>query len=78
MIKTVISPKKSTYSLPIPANYVGKTVEVLLYSIDELVETKKEKLTKKPSDFFGSLNPKEGDKFHAYINQSRAEWDRNI
>ena len=71
MIKTVISPKKSTYSLPIPANYVGKTVEVLLYSIDELVETKKEKLTKKPSDFFGSLNQKEGDKFHTYVNQSR-------
>jgi len=77
MIKTVISPKKSTYPLPIPANYVGKTIEVLLYSIDEPVESK-EKLTKKPSDFFGSLSQEAGDKFHTYINQSRTEWDRNI
>jgi len=77
MVKAVISPEKSTYLLPIPANYVGKKIEVLLYSIDELVETK-EKLAKKPSDFFGSLNQKEGDKFHTYINQSRMEWDRNI
>jgi hypothetical protein len=77
MIKTVISPKKSTYPLPIPANYVGKTIEVLLYSIDELAEIK-EKTAKNPSSFFGSMSQEDGDKFHAYVNQSRTEWDRNI
>jgi len=36
MVKTVIIPQESFYSLPIPAHYIGKSVEVLFYSIDEI------------------------------------------
>jgi hypothetical protein len=77
MLRTVITPKKSTYSLSIPAHYIGKTVEVLLYSPDEIVENKKPG-KKKPSDFFGTLSASEGEKFQEYVTNSRLEWDRNI
>ena len=77
MLKTVITPRESTYSLPIPAHYIGKSVEVLLFSTDEIVENK-EANKKKPSDYFGTLNVSEGEKFQEYATNSRIEWDRNI
>ena len=77
MLKTVITPRDSTYSLPIPSNYIGKTLVVLLYSDDEVVEDKA-LTSKKPSDFFGTLSATEGEKFQQYVINSRSEWDRNI
>jgi len=77
MLKTVITPQESTYSLNIPAHYIGKSIEVLIYSIDELVENK-EQNRKRPSDFFGTLSISDGEKFQEYVNNSRLEWDRNI
>jgi len=77
MTKTLITPFESTYNLPIPAHYIGKSVEVLLYSIDELIENK-EPNKKKPSDFFGTLSVSEGEKFQEYLTNTRLEWDRNI
>jgi hypothetical protein len=77
MLKTVITPRESTYSLNIPTYYIGKSIEVLIYSTDELVENK-EPGKKKPSDFFGTLSVSEGEKFQEYVNNSRLEWDRNI
>jgi hypothetical protein len=77
MIKTVITPLESTYSLTIPTHYIGKKVEVLLYSIDEFLENK-EPAEKKPSDFFGTLSVSEGEKFQNYVTNSRLEWERDI
>ena len=70
MLKTLITPQESTYALPIPAYYIGKRVEVLLYLVDELVENK-EPNKKKPSDFFGSLSISEGEEFQKYVSDSR-------
>ena len=77
MLKTVITPHESVYSLPIPVQYIRKSVEVLLYSTDELVMNK-EPNKKKPSDFFGTLSISEGEKFQEYVTNSRLEWERNI
>jgi hypothetical protein len=41
MIKTIITPQNNSYSLQIPDNYIGKKVEVLLYTLDEVDEEKK-------------------------------------
>jgi len=77
MLKTVITPQKSAYSLSIPSNYIGRKLEVLLYAIDELSENPKPN-RKQPSDFFGTLSIQEGEEFQKYITTSRLEWDRNI
>ena len=78
MLKTVIIPDKSIYPLPIPLQYIGKPLEVLLYSNDELFEKKASNISAKPSDFFGTLGTSEGEMFHEYVTNSRSEWDRNI
>jgi len=77
MLKTVIIPSEGIYSLPIPAYYIGKKLEVLLYSQDEFFENKTSN-SKKPSDFFGTLSASEGEKFQDYVTNSRLEWNRNI
>ena len=77
MLKTVITPSENTYLLPIPASYIGKTLEVLLYSGEEVFENKVHN-NKKPSDFFGTLSATEGQEFQKYVTNSRLEWDRNI
>ena len=77
MLKTVITPRESIYPLNIPAHYIGKMVEVLLYSTEE-ISVNKNPDKKKPSDFFGTLSGSEGEKFQNYVTNSRLEWDRNI
>ena len=77
MVKETITPKESIYPLLIPSNYIGKTIELLLYSTEELVENKKPNGSK-PSDFFGTLSLSEGEKFQEYVSNARSEWDRNI
>ena len=69
MLKTVIIPKESTYSLNIPPHYIGKTLEILLYSNDEFFEYKIPSSNKKPSDFFNTLSSAEGEKFQEYVTK---------
>lgn len=33
---------------------------------------------KNPSAYFGTLTEEEGEKFQAYVSESREEWNRNI
>ena len=77
MLKMTITPGKNTYLLPIPTDYIGKTLEILLYSAPEITNKKVLK-TKRPSDFFGTLSTIEGERFQDYITNSRLEWNRNI
>ena len=76
MLKTLITPRKRTYTLTIPPHYVGRRLELLLYASDELSKNRKP-TKKKPSDFFGTLSVTEGEQFQEYITNSRAEWERN-
>ena len=76
MLRMVITPNESTYPLPIPEDYIGKKLEILLYT-NEVFENKR-KNKKKPSDFFGTLSANDGKEFHDYVTNSRLEWNRNI
>ena len=76
-MRMTIIPNESTYPLPIPTNYIGKTLEIVLYAssnVSEKIVLNK----KKPSDFFGTLDTAEGEKFQDYVSNSRLEWNRNI
>jgi hypothetical protein len=79
MIHTTVTPINTEVNLTIPKEYIGKKVEVLLYTLEEaepnhVVATTK----KKPSDYAGSLSSKSAKQFLKYIEQSRNEWERNI
>jgi hypothetical protein len=76
MLRTTIIPDKTNFPIPIPQSYLGKKLEVIIFSVDE--SKYDEPKGKKPSAFFGSITEEEGEKFLEYVNQSRQEWNRNI
>lgn len=77
MLKTIVTPKDNTICLTIPTRYVGKEIEVLLYSKEELVEEKREP-RKTLADFIGILSDSDYESLKAHVKQARKEWDRNF
>jgi hypothetical protein len=79
MIRTVITPENQDVSIHIPENYIGKKIEVLLYSIEELSEQESPK-KRKPSDFRGSLKLSDEQyiDFQAHLKDIRNEWHNDI
>lgn len=76
MIKTLITPHDNKYTLSIPENYIGKKVEILVYSLDEVNEEKKPK--KSLADFCGILSENEYLALKEHTEQARDEWNRDI
>lgn len=54
--------------------YLAKALKTP-YKINRKADVKTEK--KKPSDYFGTLGEKDGERMLHYINESRDEWNRN-
>lgn len=78
MVRTTITADKKRISIDVPDAYIGKQVEVFVYAIDEISETKKPK--QKASDFRGKLNLTDDQyqEFQKYLVDVRNEWERNI
>jgi len=77
MIRTVVTPDKDSILVSIPKAYVGKRVEVLVYSEEEAQSM--------PSgidlsSFSGALNltDKQLTDFLRYVDKSRDEWERDF
>ena len=77
MIKTVVTPQNNNLQLSIPNSYIGKEIEVLLYSKEELSGTNNTNI-KNAARFKGLLTGEEADKFHTYLKRAHTEWDRGI
>jgi len=62
MIRTLITPEQQDVSIPIPQNFVGRQIEVLLYAIDELTK-------EKAADFRGALKltPEQYNDFQRHL-----------
>ncbi|WP_426669825.1 hypothetical protein ACPPVU_01015 [Mucilaginibacter sp. McL0603] len=74
MVRTILTPRDTHIELDIPAEYVGKKIEITYLALDEL----NEKPPKTMSEFWGILSDKTSSELHKEIEKSRAEWDRNI
>jgi hypothetical protein len=77
MIRTILTPKNSELHLSIPDTFIGKQVEILIYTTDEAKgDIKEEKAKVSISSLKGKLNLNDNqyEDFHKYLNQSRAEW----
>ena len=77
MVRTTVIPQNTDLHLNIPANYVGKEVEVFLYAKEELVE-EKTPVHNNSAKFKGLLSENEALKYDEYLKQARTEWDRDI
>ena len=87
MVRTTVTPDHANIKVAIPESYVGKQLEVLVYTIEEiqaepsvamLVEPKERSVPKKPSDFKKILSDETAKGFHEYLKQSRKEWRDRI
>ncbi len=77
MIKTIVTPKNNKLQLSIPNSYIGKEIEVLLYSKDELTE-EKQAAKKSMADFCGILSENDYQSLKDHTEQARKEWNRAI
>ena len=77
MIKTIVIPKNNKLSLSIPDSYIGKEIEVLLYTKDELQEEKAKPKRSMP-DFSGVLSEDDYQSLKNHTEQARKEWNRAI
>ena len=79
MYKATVTP--TINQIPIPAFYIGKKIEIIVYTVDEISNDIEptELITKKnPSDYSGSLSKEAANQILFDIKQSRNEWNRVI
>jgi cytochrome c553 len=77
MVKTIVTPENNSIQLIIPANYIGREIEILVYAKDELEESQKSKANVMEK-FAGVLNDQEYQALKAHTEQARKEWGRDI
>ena len=79
MIKKTVTPHNTDLHILIPEGYVGKRIEVILYSVEEAEATGVQAgRRKKPSDFAGTLSREDAKGLLDHVIQSRNEWERGI
>lgn len=78
MIKTVVTPEKTSYNLIIPAKYIGRKIEILLYALDEVSEEKNILSKKSMADFSGVLSENDYQALKEHTEKARKEWNRDI
>jgi len=78
MVRTTVKPQKQDISIHVPADYVGRELEVLLYPVDEITEERPAK--KLLSSLRGALHLTEVEKtdLQNHLDQIRDEWSSNI
>ncbi|WP_044408368.1 hypothetical protein [Thiomicrospira microaerophila] len=76
MLREIIRPENDYYNLHIPAEYVGKDVEVIVLPLFDLVKTTQveEQKTFDPMAFFGAASESKMS-VDSYLSQTRSEWD---
>jgi hypothetical protein len=75
MIRTVVTPDKQDINLHIPKSYVGKKIEVIVFSIDE-ADSEPKKMTM--SDFWGTISDETAAKLHKETTDSRDSWEERL
>ncbi len=78
MIKTITIPKKNTYNLSIPDNYIGKKVEILMYALDEVAEEKTTIPKKTMADFWGTISDDTAAELHKSVEESKNSWEERL
>ena len=78
MIRTVIIPLNTELHLTIPKDYIGKQIEVLLYTTDEVKEEKANKENTRKLRGTLNLSDEQYKDFQQHSKNIRSEWNRDI
>ena len=78
MYKATVTPTNA--QILIPNYYVGKKIEVLVYTVDEVTTENNTSTSpkRKPSDFVGCISKDSTKQMLIDICQNRGEWNRGI
>jgi hypothetical protein len=74
MVRTILTPENTHIELDIPAEYVGKQIEVTFLSLEELNQKSEHTM----SEFWGLLSKETGVQLQKHVEELRNEWERNI
>ena len=77
MIRSLLTPQTTDQHIALPTDYVGKKVEVLVFTHDEEIEAPNA-TPDIMAQFWGVISEQTTEEMHKHIGQSRAEWERDI
>lgn len=75
MIKTIAIPQNNSYNLAIPNKYIGKKIEIIFYSLDEVMEEKVISPKKTMADLWGKLSEETGNELNEQVEEGRKGWE---
>jgi hypothetical protein len=78
MIKTIAIPQENIYNLAIPSKYIGKKIEILFYSLDEVSEEKTVSPKKTMADLWGKLSNETGNELNKEVEEGRKSWEERL
>ena len=78
MTKTIATPQENSYTVDIPNSYIGKRIEILIYSLDEIADEKTVVTKKTMADFWGVLGDATANDLREKTEQSRASWEDRL
>jgi hypothetical protein len=78
MVRSLLTPQTTDLHICIPPDYIGKKVEVLVFTYDEAIEKTAKSKTGIMEKFWGIISDETAEEMHKHVNQSRDEWERDI
>ncbi len=78
MNKTIAIPQNNSYNLAIPSKYIGKKIEILFYSLDEIIEEKAVSPKKTMADLWGKLSEETGNELNKKVEEGRKDWGERL
>ena len=79
MLRSLITPTTNCLQIDIPDNYIGKKVEVLVFTYEETQELRQfDSEMGIMANFWGVVSTKTTDEMHQHVSQSRAGWEKDI
>lgn len=77
MIRSLLTPQTNDLHIALPDSYIGKKVEVLVFTYDDAIE---EPIANPNimAQFWGVISDHTTEEMHKHVAQSRAEWERDI
>lgn len=75
MVRTTLIPDNTHIELDIPAEYVGREIEITYAALDEKIVSSKKKTM---ADFLGILSNRSAEGLHNHVKKTRNEWERDI
>jgi len=79
MVQTSVPPTSNNILvLPLPEQYRGKDIEVIIYSKDELISAVQRKPTVTMADFIGTISNEDAASLRSHTENARREWERDF